>query len=65
LEEILKRAARLSWTLFSQPAEYQVDWSDEDRGGVVAWPAFEKTTDDNGKALRHPRIFSQKEIVTA
>jgi hypothetical protein len=62
LEEIMKRATRLAWTLFSQPSEFQTDWTDEGRG-VVVFPSLLQTTDEDGKGLRPPRVFGQKDVV--
>jgi hypothetical protein len=62
LEEIMKRAARLGWTLFSQPSEFTADWTDDGRG-VVLFPGLLQVTDENGRVLRRARVFGQKEIV--
>lgn len=62
LEEIMKRAARFGWTLFSQPSEYEVDWTDDGRG-VVVFPGLVQVSDENGRRLRQARSFGQKEVV--
>jgi hypothetical protein len=62
LEEIFKRSARLGWTLFSQPSEFRTDWDNEVRQAVVVFPGLLQFTDENGKILRHPRVFGEKEF---
>ncbi|KIW01594.1 uncharacterized protein PV09_07066 [Verruconis gallopava] len=59
LEEIMKRAARLGWLIFSQPSEYAADWTDKGRG--VVYPALLQLTDENGEAHPSPVVFSPQE----
>ena len=63
LEEIVKRSARLAWTLFSQPCEFQIDWRDEGQG-LVVYPGLLQVADENGKQMRQPRSFAKKEFAT-
>jgi len=62
LEEIMKRASRLGFLLFSQPSLFRFDWSDNG-GGLVVFPALLQTSDDNGNMLPAPRRFSEREVV--
>lgn len=61
LAEIMKRAARFGFLLFSQPSSFDFDWTDN--GGLVVFPGLLQISDDNGKPLVSPRTFSQKEVV--
>jgi hypothetical protein len=60
LEEIMKRAARFGFLLFSQPASFRFDWS-ANGAGVVAFPGLVQVTDDSGKAVG--RVFAEKEVI--
>lgn len=62
LEEIMKRAARFGFLLFSQPSSFQFDWADSG-SGLVVFPGLLQASDDNGKPLASPRPFGQKEVV--
>lgn len=65
LEEILKRGARLGFTLFSQPSLWDFDWntpSGAGRGVVVISPALVQVTDDNGRRLPRPRMLEEQEL---
>jgi hypothetical protein len=60
LEEIMKRAARFGFVLFSQPASFRFDWTDTG-AGVVAFPTLVQVTDEYGKSVG--RVFAEKELV--
>lgn len=62
LEEIMKRAARFGFLLFSQPSSFHFDWSDND-SGLVVFPGLLQVSDDNGKPVASPRVFGKKEVV--
>jgi hypothetical protein len=62
LEEVMKRAARLGWILFSQPSEFSFDWTG-DGEGLVVFPALLQIADENGRVLRTPRVLASKEVV--
>jgi hypothetical protein len=64
LEEIIKRAVRLAWLLFSQPAGFSADWSDGG-GGVVVFPGLVQISDENGKALVRRRTLGEMKEVAA
>jgi hypothetical protein len=63
LEEIMKRAARFGFLLFSQPSSFRFDWMAAS-GGLVVFPALLQVTDDEGKILPSARVFSQKEVMS-
>ncbi|KAL8810329.1 MAG: hypothetical protein Q9200_002666 [Gallowayella weberi] len=65
LEEILKRHARLGFSLFSQPSLWDFDWNtppSAGRGTIVISPALIQVTDDNGRRLPRPRILEEPEL---
>lgn len=61
LEEIMKRAARLGFLLFSQPSSVLFDWQ-EGSTALVIFPGLLQISNDDGKALASPRVFAQKEL---
>jgi hypothetical protein len=62
LEEIMKRAARFGFLLFSQPSSFHFDWIDSG-SGLVVFPGLLQVSDDFGKPVASPRAFGQKEVV--
>ncbi|KAF2703083.1 hypothetical protein K504DRAFT_508491 [Pleomassaria siparia CBS 279.74] len=65
LEEILKRAASLAFTLFSQPNSWKFDWQDEESfklGSLCVFPALVQVTNENGETVKPPRTFSEAVI---
>ena len=66
LEEIMKRGARLSWLLLSQPAEFAADWSGEGSEVLIVYPGLVQVTNGEGRALAQRRTLGQvKEAVRA
>jgi hypothetical protein len=59
LEEIMKRAARFGFLLFSQSASFRFDWGDSG-AGVVTFPGLVQVTDEAGKSVG--RVFAEKEV---
>jgi hypothetical protein len=59
LEEIMKRAARLGFLLFSQPASFRFDWN-ESGADVVVFPGLVQVTDEAGKSVG--RVLAEKEV---
>ncbi|RMZ11846.1 hypothetical protein D0862_02847 [Hortaea werneckii] len=57
LEGLLKNAASVATTLFSQPSMYQFSWvySPQYNRSVLIVPTFRKVTDEQGKALEQPQ----------
>ncbi|TID22976.1 hypothetical protein E6O75_ATG02150 [Venturia nashicola] len=62
LEEIMKRAARFGFLLFSQPSSFHFDWTDNG-SGLVVFPGLLQVTDENGKPVASPRTFGSKEVI--
>jgi hypothetical protein len=62
LEEIVRRASRVTAILFSQPVFWRFDWVN-DSNGFVVFPGLVKITDSTGNILKDPIIFSEKRIV--
>lgn len=62
LEEIMKRAARFGFLLFSQPSSFHFDWTD-DGSGLVVFPGLLQVSDDNGRPVASPRKFGSKEVI--
>ncbi|EON62946.1 hypothetical protein W97_02172 [Coniosporium apollinis CBS 100218] len=65
LEEILKRAAKFAYVLFSQPSFWQFEWNDSrmERDSLVVFPALLQTADEAGQPLSRPRVFGEMEVV--
>ncbi|KAJ9640041.1 hypothetical protein H2199_006275 [Coniosporium tulheliwenetii] len=65
LEEILKRAAKFAYVLFSQPSFWQFEWNDSrmERDSLVVFPALLQTADEAGQLLSRPRVFGEMEVV--
>ena len=57
LEGLLKNAASVATTLFSQPSMYQFSWmyTPQYNRSVLVVPTFRKVTDEQGKALEQPQ----------
>ncbi|KAI6906417.1 hypothetical protein KC318_g2925 [Hortaea werneckii] len=57
LEGLLKNAASVASTLFSQPSMYQFSWiyTPQYNRSVLIVPTFRKVTDEQGKALEQPQ----------
>jgi hypothetical protein len=64
LEEIMRRAMRLAFTLFSHPSSWRFDWQ-ETREDVVVFPALIQLTNEDGALLKSPRIFGEKVVMKA
>ena len=62
LEEIMRRAARFSYVLFSQPAFWDFDWQSSG-SGIVVFPALVQLTNENGRMLSQARVFAEKTVV--
>jgi hypothetical protein len=60
LEEIMRRAARFAFVLFSQPSFFRFESQGK---GLVVFPALVQVTDENGSALRQPRVFVEANSV--
>jgi hypothetical protein len=58
LELIMQRAARLAYTLFSQPSIWSFDWQSKE-GEVAVFPALLLQVDGDGKMLSPPRVFEE------
>ena len=66
LREILKRAARFGFLLFSQPSLWQFDWSSSrgnSRESLVIFPALVQVEDEDGRILTASRLVSEQEVV--
>lgn len=62
LEEILKRSALFSFTLFSQPSSWDFDWMEEqavESGELCIFPALVQVTNEAGDPVTPPRSFSE------
>ncbi|KAI6864388.1 hypothetical protein KC343_g694 [Hortaea werneckii] len=57
LEGLLKNAASVSMTLFSQPSMYQFSWmhASQKHRSLVVVPTFSKVTEEQGRALEQPQ----------
>lgn len=57
LEGLLKNAASVSMTLFSQPSMYQFSWmhASQKHRSLVVVPTFSKVMDEQGRALEQPQ----------
>ncbi|KAI7549343.1 hypothetical protein KC331_g3853 [Hortaea werneckii] len=57
LEGLLKHAASVATTLFSQPSMYHFSWiyTPQYNRSVLVVPTFRKVTDEQGKALEQPQ----------
>lgn len=64
LEEIMRRAMRFAYMLFSHPSSWHFDWQEADEH-VVVFPALLQLTDEEGAFLKSPRIFSEKVVMKA
>lgn len=62
LEEIIKRAARFGFLLFSQPSLWKFGWDRPAGGGFVVFPGFQQIGDENGQTMRQPRVVEEPEI---
>jgi hypothetical protein len=62
LEQIIRRAGRVSGLLFSQAAFWKFDWQ-QIGPGVVVFPGLTKVTDENGLLLQPPVVYEQKNVV--
>lgn len=68
LEEILKRAARFGFLLFSQPSLWKFEWDEplnSHQGSLVIFPGLLQIGDDNGQSLPRPRRVGEQEIYNA
>ncbi|KAL9607047.1 MAG: hypothetical protein Q9167_008001 [Letrouitia subvulpina] len=66
LEEIMRRAARFGFLLFSQPSTWNFDWEtpqNAGRGALVIFPALLQIGDDTGKKSPMPRALEEQELV--
>ena len=61
LEEIMKRAVRFAYTLFSQPSTFRFDWQ-TGADNLAVFPAMLQITDEAGAPLPVPRSFGEKEV---
>ena len=62
LEEIMRRAVRFAYTLFSHPSFWRFDWQDT-REGIVVFPALLQLTNEDGAPLGSPRLFSENVVI--
>ena len=65
LEEIMRRAARFGFLLFSQPSTWSFDWEapqNAGRGALVIFPALLQVGDDEGKQRSMPRALEDQEL---
>jgi hypothetical protein len=62
LEEIMKRAARFAYMLFSHPSFWRFDWQDGN-DGLVVFPGLLQLTNEAGLLLLEPVSFSQRKVV--
>ena len=58
LEEIMRRAMRFAYTLFSHPSSWRFDWQ-ETREDITVFPVLLQLTDEEGAFLKPPRIFGE------
>ncbi|QDS69004.1 hypothetical protein FKW77_009468 [Venturia effusa] len=64
LEEIMKRAARFGFLLFSQPCSFDFEWTDNG-SRLVVFPGLLQVSDEHGRPVAPPRVLgSTKEVVT-
>ena len=61
LQEIMKRAARFAYMLFSHPSFWRFDW--QDQNGMVVFPALVQVTNEAGVVLPQAASHSQREVV--
>lgn len=64
LEEIMKRAMRFAYTLFSHPSSWRFDWQEAGEN-VVVFPALLQLTNEDGAFLKSPRVFGEKVVMRA
>lgn len=65
LEEIVNRAARYAFTLFSQPSSWHFDWKEQQSvtsGELCIFPSLVQIIDENGEPVVPPRPFSEAVI---
>ncbi len=66
LEDLLKRAGRFGFLLFSQPSQWEFNWEkaqDTARNRLTIFPALLQVGDDDGKQLERPRVLEEQETV--
>jgi hypothetical protein len=64
LEEIMRRAMRFAYMLFSHPSFWRFDWK-EVREEIVIFPALLQLSNEDGALLKSPRPFSEKVVIKA
>ena len=64
LEEIMRRAMRFAYMLFSHPSFWRFDWQ-EAREEIVIFPALLQLTNEDGALLKSPRPLSEKVVIKA
>jgi hypothetical protein len=66
LEDLLKRAARFGYLIFSQPSQWEFRW-DNDQGAarkdLTIFPALLQVADEDGNPLQKPRVLEEQEVV--
>lgn len=66
LEDLLKRAARFGYLLFSQPSQWEFKWDNAQgaaRKSLNIFPALLQVADEDGKPLQKPRVLEEQEVV--
>lgn len=62
LEEVLKRAALVALTLFSQPSTFSFEWQKQQSitaGELCIFPSLMQVADETGQQIKPPRLFSE------
>lgn len=66
LEDLLKRAARFGYLLFSQPSQWGFKWDNDQSAaekGLIIFPALLQVADEDGKPLQKPRVLEEREVI--
>ncbi len=66
LEDLLKRAARFGYLLFSQPSQWEFKWDNAlgaARNGLTIFPALLLVADEDGIPLQKPRVLEEQEMI--
>ena len=62
LEEIMRRAMRFAYMLFSHPSFWRFDWQ-EAHEEIVIFPTLLQLTNEDGASLKLPRPFGEKVVI--
>ena len=67
LRNVIARAVRYGYILFSQPSSWDFDWNlgkEESGDGMVVFPALVQISDEQGTLFAKPRRVAQREYVS-